>query len=109
MFIFFYRLFTSRAKFTGAGTGAFFKYAGEIELILKAHVAPHGGDGHPGGAEQQLRLADALILAPAQYADAKLLAEQVRQTRRRQADVLGNAGDIKLAIGQVVAMPNCWR
>jgi hypothetical protein len=77
LFIFFYRLFTSCPEFTGAGTGAFFKYPGEIELIFKAHIAPHGGNGHTGGAEQELRLADTLVLTPAQDANAQLLTEQM--------------------------------
>lgn len=47
--------------------------------------------------------ADALILPPAEDADPQLLAEQVRQTRGRQANVLGDAGDIKMAVRQMVA------
>lgn len=80
-----------------------FKHAGKIELIFEADIAPNGGDRHPRGAEQQFGLADALILPPAEDADPQLLAEQVRQTRGRQADVLGDAGDIKMAVRQMVA------
>src|SRR5690606_29382618 len=98
----FYYLFTSGAEFAGAGTGTFFEYARKIELIFKAHVAPDGGDRHSRCTEQQFGLTDALILSPAQHADAKLLAKQVRQTRWRQANVLGDTRNIKLAVRQMV-------
>lgn len=103
MFSFIYLLFTTGAKFARACACAFFEDPGKIELILKADVAPDGSNRHSGSAEQQLGLTDALILAPAQHARPQLLAEQVRQTRRRQADVLGNAGNIKLAVRQMIA------
>ena len=58
-------LFTSSPKLARAGPGAFFKYSREIELIVKTNIATDGSDRHPGGAQKQLRLTNALVLAPA--------------------------------------------
>ena len=58
-------LFTTCPKLARTRPGAFFKYSREIELIIKTDIATDGGDRHPGGAQKQLRLTDALVLAPA--------------------------------------------
>ena len=76
----------------------------EIKLIFEADVAPTVAIGIRVVLSNSLASADALlILPPAEDADPQLLAEQVRQTRGRQADVLGDAGDIKWLVRQMVA------
>lgn len=80
-----------------------FKDSRKIELIFEANVAADAGNRHPGGTQQQFGLANSLVFPPAKYAYPQLLAKQMRQTRRRQTDVLGDAGDIEMAVRQMVA------
>lgn len=96
-------LFTTGTELARTGASTFFKDAGEIELVVEPDIASNGSNRHACCTEQQLRLADPLILTPAQHADTQLLTEQVRQARWRQADMLSNAGNIEMAVRQMIA------
>lgn len=91
---------TTAAKIARADPDPFAEYAGKIELIVITHHPADGGNRLLGGLQQQLGADHPLIFAPAQNIDTHLLTEQMRQPRRRQADMARHFVDAQLT-GQI--------
>ena len=89
------------AELAGTRADALAKDALKVHLVVVADHAGDLGDRQAGALQQVLGQDHALVFAPAHDVDAHLLAEQVRQSRRRQTDVLGHLLEVDL-LGEVL-------